>query len=145
MSLIHFIQLNKSYLTSIPRSIYYNIKLLGYRKGIRCPIFFSNFTRIFINKSNIIFKCKISTGMIKIGFTTCDFIPQEIDQSTFSIDHGTWEINGAATFGAGCRISIANGGIFSVGQNVWCTGRCTFIVRSGLSSMIMSFLPGTVL
>lgn len=40
MLLIRFIQLNKNYLLSIPRSLYYNIRLLGIRKGLRCPIFF---------------------------------------------------------------------------------------------------------
>lgn len=132
MLLIRFIQLNKNYLLSIPRSLYYNIRLLGIRKGLRCPIFFSNTTSITIQKASVDFKCSISTGMLKIGFSTCDFILEQTDKSTFTLDHSKLVLHGSAIFGAGCRISISNGATLSLGCNVWCTGRCTILCRESI-------------
>lgn len=130
MLLISFLKLNRPYLSSIPRSLFYNIKLLGIRRGIRCPFFFSNSTRVSIRNSKVEFKSSLHAGMIKFGFTTCSFIPKEIYKSTFTIADANLELHGAATFGAGSHLSVENQALLSIGSNVWGTGKITLLCRS---------------
>lgn len=80
LKIIYFIRLNWKYLISIPRSIYLNFRLLPLNQAIKVPIFFSNYTRVRIcrNSRLIINSHEIHAGMIKIGYTHCDFFWLEI-------------------------------------------------------------------
>ena len=128
MKLFRFINLNKKYLLSIPRSLYYNIRILGFSQGIRCPIFFSN-TVLFQNiDGKIIFTTeKVSTGMVKFGYSTSDFFSNK-SRSIISIS-GTIEIKGPADLGVGVRLSIGKSAKLIIGRNLWITGGTLIIVR----------------
>lgn len=70
--------------------------------------------------------------MIKIGFTQASFFSQKANHSLIEINGGTIVFDGYANIGAGCKISVANGGILRVGNHFWSTGPILMIVRKSI-------------
>ena len=134
LKIIYFIRLNWKYLLSIPRSIYLNFRLLPLNQAIKVPIFFSNYTRVRIcrNSRLIINSHEIHAGMIKIGYTHCDFFLARDYKSNIHLEAGIILFNGYANIGAGCRISIKQNAKIEFGKQFWSTGPILIIARKSV-------------
>lgn len=128
VKIFRFILLNRSILLHIPRSIYYNIKLLDFKIALRCPIFIHNSVKVNIGKNaRIVINQNIHSGMVKLGFNTTNFYDPAFDKSVFTI-LGEWNINGSVTIGPKSRISIGKNVLLKT-WNLWITGGILLIVR----------------
>lgn len=138
MKLFRFFQINKEYLSSIPRSLYFNIKFLGWKKGICCPLFISNNTHVNDSTGKIIIESPLQTGMVKIGYPTSDVYCSK-DRSILSIA-GEVLIKNYANIGAGTRLSVGKNSVLIIGSHLWITGGCLIIVRKKLEFKANSVL-----
>ena len=85
-----FCSLNRKYFLSIPRSLYYNFRLLPFSQAIKVPIFLSNYVTIKLKDGSRveISAEKVHVGMIKIGYTQCDFFTARHHKSVLNIGKG---------------------------------------------------------
>lgn len=105
-SLISFLIVNRKVLFHIPRSLYYNIRLVGVSAALRCPIFIHNNVKVNLGKGGAIsIKTNLRSGLVKIGFNTTNFYNTSFDKSILTI-LGEWVINGPVNIGPKSRISI---------------------------------------
>ena len=126
-----FFLLNKRYLLSLPRSLYYNFRLLPFYQAIRIPIFFSNHVVVKVeSKSQVKIESQnIHAGMIKIGYTQCEFFLANHHNSVLDIGEGKLVFDGYANIGAGAKLSIDKGGILFLGNHFWSTGPILIVAR----------------
>lgn len=126
-----FFLLNKRYLFSLPRSLYYNFRLLPFYQAIRIPIFLSNYVKVKINhKSQVkIENRNIHAGMIKIGYTQCGFFPANHHNSILDIGEGVLVFEGYASIGSGAKLSVDKGGLLFIGNQFWSTGPILIVAR----------------
>lgn len=129
-----FYRLNKKYLGSLPRSLYYNLKILPFKQALRIPIFISKNVKVNVKKGRVIFhNCKISTGLIKFGFSNSEFFYSDHYGSVIHIADGYLYFNGSAIFGSGTKLSVDNGAILEFGKNFWSTGDSLIISRKKIT------------
>ena len=60
--------MNLDLMASLPKSIYYNIKIFGFRKGLKLIVLFHNKTSVNVCKGGIEVPEFVGSGDIKIGF-----------------------------------------------------------------------------
>lgn len=111
------------FVISILYSIIYNIRIIGFNNGLKCPILFKIGTKISI-KGQIQIKGNIVPYMIKIGFGGSERIYAH--KSYFIIkEQGILTFNGKAHFSEGTTIRVENGRL-SFGNNFFCNKNCAF-------------------
>lgn len=122
------------YNVSIFRSLFFCFRVLPWRQAVRIPIFISGNTTSSgkLVRGGVRLKCKPRLGMVKIGFTQASFFPQKANPSLIDINGGTIVFDGYADIGAGCKISVANGGELHIGNHFWSTGPILLIVRKSV-------------
>lgn len=135
LKLFRFIKLNKNYILALPRSLYYNLRFFPFKIAIHLPLFISNTTKICKSGirrggGKICINAPIHAGMIKIGFSQCQFISQRTERTILHIGESVIEFNGTANIGAGSRISVDNNAILTFGDHFWATGRTYIICRN---------------
>lgn len=118
----HYIE----YLLSIPKSIYFNLRLLPIKEAIKLPIFIRYNCAIKSTKGNIIFKNKIKTGIVKIGFGNVGIFDKKYFRSILEIN-GKIEFENRATFGHGVKISVGPNGYLKIGDNFSNTAEMTIV------------------
>lgn len=127
-SLISFLIVNRKVLFHIPRSLYYNIRLVGVSAALRCPIFIHNNVKVNLGKGGAIsIKTNLRSGLVKIGFNTTNFYNTSFDKSILTI-LGEWVINGPVNIGPKSRISIGENAKLET-STLWITGDILLIVR----------------
>ena len=126
-----FYLLNKKYLGSLPRSFYYNLRLLPFSQAIRFPIFLSNHVSVNLKSGARveISAGRIHAGLIKIGYTQCDFFKARHHKSILDIGVGRLVFEGGGNIGAGVKLSIDNDGILILGSQFWTTGPILIVAR----------------
>lgn len=127
----NFYSLNQKYLLSLPRSLYYNMKLLPFSQAIRIPIFLSNYVTIKLKRGSQVklTSHKIHAGMIKIGYSQCDFFLARHHKSILDLGKGCLIFEGRSNIGAGAKLSIDKGGALIFGDQFWSTGPILIIAR----------------
>lgn len=127
----NFCSSNKKYLLSLPRSLYYNIRLLPLSQAIRIPIFLSNHVTVKLQKGCQVkvSSNRIHAGMIKIGYSQCDFFLARHHKSTLDLGQGYLIFEGRGNIGAGAKLSIDKGGSLIFGNQFWSTGPILIITR----------------
>ena len=126
-----FCSLNRKYFLSIPRSLYYNFRLLPFSQAIKVPIFLSNYVTIKLKDGSRveISAEKVHVGMIKIGYTQCDFFTARHHKSVLNIGKGQLIFKGFANIGAGAKLSIDKDASLIFDNQFWSTGPLLIIAR----------------
>ena len=126
-----FCSLNRKYFLSIPRSLYYNFRLLPFSQAIKVPIFLSNYVTIRLKGGSRveISAEKVHVGMIKIGYTQCDFFTARHHKSVLNIGKGQLIFKGFANIGAGAKLSIDKDASLIFDNQFWSTGPLLIIAR----------------
>lgn len=103
------------YLMAMPRSLWYNLRLLPWRQARRLPILISNRTsidaltgKVEINASNL------RVGMVKIGFNTYQGSNYRHDRTRLNL-RGRMVVEGECSLGAGSSVEVAEGGVLTIG------------------------------
>ena len=108
---------------SIPRSLYYNIKLFGIIKGCKIPILLSNHTKVYgINRRNIEVNNPKRFG-VQIGFGGTVGIEENRHSYLVVGDTGKIVFDETAIFGAGSSIRV-DSGICIIGKDFSCNKNC---------------------
>lgn len=126
----------QEYNIAILRSFFFCIQVLPFRQAIRVPIFISNQTRYTLKNlkgRGINIHAPLHLGMIKIGFTHASFFSAKQNSSFIEINQGTISFDGYANIGAGCKLSVCNGGSLKLGNQFWSTGPITIIARKSIA------------
>lgn len=104
------------YLLALPRSIYYNLRLLPFRQARRLPLLISHRTVVRHLSAEVVLPDeKIRTGLVKIGFAT--FQGSDFGRERTLVDlRGRLVVGGECAFGAGCCVEVAEGAELRVGE-----------------------------
>ena len=103
------------YLMAMPRSFWYNLRLLPWRQARRLPILISNRTVIESISGEIdITATSLRTGMVKVGFTTFQGSDYYRDRTRLNI-RGKMVIGGDCSLGAGSSVEVAEGAVLTIG------------------------------
>lgn len=110
--------MNLKKILSLPKSLYFNLKVFPLKTAIKLPILISYDTKIInIHKGSIIINSSIKPQMIQIGFGGIDYIPNN-RPSFLRIDNGGKIIfNGTCQISSGSSIRISKNGILDIGTN----------------------------
>lgn len=121
------------YILGLPKTIYFNFKLLKFKEAIKLPIFLSNSVLIKKSKGNISINGKLKTGMIKIGFGDNGLFDKKKSRTIIQVN-GEVIFNGIANIGHGSKISVYENGILVFGDkfkisaesSIMCSSRISF-------------------
>ena len=104
------------YVLALPRSIWYNFRLLPFRQALRLPLLLSHRTRVVCCSGRVVLHAdRLRIGIVKIGFNTYQQTRFHHDLTTLSIE-GTMEVEGECAVGAGCSIQIGEEGVLTLGD-----------------------------
>ena len=105
---------------SIPRTIYYNLKLLPLKEALKFPILVYPKTSIRATKHNILLPERMSFGMISLGIPLTHFV--DSSEKTLIIANGLLEFKGRCVIGSGSKIAISKSARLKIGSNFNSTG-----------------------
>lgn len=112
------------------KTIWFNLRYLTIKQGIRLPVLLSKETIIDkCYRGGIVIDSPLSFAMIRIGFagrTMLDIRPCRL------YVQGKLIFRGKAKIGVGTRIHIIQGGELELGNNFALTGHCFFDVRKNI-------------
>ncbi|MBR0074071.1 MAG: hypothetical protein IJP95_09575 [Bacteroidales bacterium] len=101
---------------ALPRSLWYNLRLLPFRQAIRMPILISHRTVVQnVSGKFILHPEKPRMGLVKIGFGTCQCTDFRHNRTILNI-RGTFDILGECSLGAGCAVEVAENALLTVGN-----------------------------
>ncbi len=103
------------YLLSMPRSLWYNLRLLPWRQARRLPILISNRTAVDALSGTVeLTAADLRTGMVKVGFTTFQGSDYRHERTRLNI-RGKVVIEGDCSLGAGSSVEVAEEGLLTIG------------------------------
>ena len=116
------------------KSLILNFRLFKFKTALKMPILVNKKTKVKgIKKGIIILPDVVTTGMIQIGFSDIDFISEKDTLTSLNINEkGKLVIKGKTVIGAGCKISIGNGGVIIFNENVILNGNDVLISYKSL-------------
>ena len=105
------------YLLALPRSIYFNLKHLPIHQAWRLPVLVSHKTIVHSMSGKLIINLeKPKTGLVKIGFSTCQCSDFHHDRTKIRIK-GNIMVKGRCKIGAGSSVEVAKNALLSLGDN----------------------------
>ena len=118
---------------AIFKTIYFNIRCLSFRKAIKFPVFIYRYTDIYDIGKGVSIKCKLKTGMIKIGVPELYSLDMRNQRTKWKVE-GNVVFNGPAIIGRGsCIRVIGNDAVLSFGSNLIISGRSSIICQKQVS------------
>ena len=135
------------YVLALPKSIWYNFRLLPIHQACRLPLLVSHRTRIVNLSGKMELNAdRLKVGLVKIGFGTYQGTNFHNDRTRLNL-RGRLIVNGACIIGAGSSIEVTENGIlefanhfnmgpksliicnknFSFGEKVQTSWNCTFM------------------
>ena len=115
------------YVLALPRSVWYNYRLLPARQARHLPLLISHRTRVVDVSGKISLNTEnLRIGMVKIGFNTCQMTDFRYHRTMLNI-RGRLDLLGECAIGAGCSIEVAETGTLTLGDH-FNMGPCSLIV-----------------
>ena len=104
------------YVLALPKSIWYNFRLLPFCQACHLPLLLSHRTRVVCCSGRMVLHAdRLRIGLVKIGFNTYQQTHFRHDITTLSLQ-GTMEVMGECAVGAGCSIQIGEKGVLTLGD-----------------------------
>lgn len=110
-------QLFESHLR-ILSTIWFNFRYLPFKQAYRLPIFI--FGKVYwrgIKKGNIVFRCELKPGIVRIGYVNVPW-HSTTNKTSYHI-LGRHIIHGPVSFGEGCQIIVKREGLLETGNCTW--------------------------
>ncbi len=113
-------------IANLPRSLVFNLKVLGFKDGIKIPIYITHNCRILrAEKGSIVINAPLRRFMIEIGEGGSAGYPSR--RGTLLIADGAKIIfDGKACFAEGTMLRVNEGGVMRFGDNFNSNTNCTF-------------------
>ena len=115
---------------SLLKSIFFNFRVLPFKKACRLPVLLFRHTRIKSLKGKLHIDAPCTHAMIKIG--RADICGMETAPTVLQLD-GEIHFKGKATIGSGSVISVDRNGCLIFGNKYRITGRSTIFCRHKIS------------
>lgn len=114
-----------SLIISLPITLYVNFRCLPFKTALRLPIFVGHRTHIDKLSRNIVFGCKPTTFMVRIGFGGT--AGRETGKKNYLLlnKSASLKFNGRCTMSSGVSL-ILDLGSLEIGDNFFCNKNCTF-------------------
>lgn len=116
-------------LRSIPISYYVCVKLLGFKKALRLPIFVRYNTHIISLKGEITI---LGRGRIKIGFGKTSEFDKKYERNIIKFN-GNITFHSPCSFGQGCKIISEKNSKMEIGENFHNSAKLTISNRGHIS------------
>lgn len=110
----------------LPKSIYFNIKYFGLKKGLKMPILLSSKVKFLSLNGKVELNEMNKFGIVRIGFPSCGIFDYTYSRSIWQLN-GTIKFQGGARLGQGTKISIGKNGYLEFGKSFTVTGETQFI------------------
>lgn len=124
----------KKILLSIPRSLYFNLRMFPLKTAIKIPVFIANNVVIRSLKGKLVFNSDVKFAMIRIGYHSNDECDTKSTHTILSLGKGSSLLfEGDAHIGHGANISLKNNSKLILGDNFAISGS-TKIICSNLIS-----------
>lgn len=105
------------YVLALPKSIWYNFRLLPIHQACRLPLLVSHRTRIVNLSGKMELNAdRLKVGLVKIGFGTYQGTNFHNDRTRLNL-RGRLIVNGACIIGAGSSIEVTENGILELGDH----------------------------
>lgn len=105
------------YLLAMPRSIWYNFRLLPWRQACRLPLLVSHRTVVENLSGHLVLDAeRLKVGLVKVGFNTCQCSDFHYDRTHLNL-RGELHLYGKCAIGAGSHIEVAENAILSLGDD----------------------------
>ena len=115
------------YVLALPRSVWYNFRLLPIRQARHLPLLISHRTRVVNVSGKINLSAEaLRIGLIKIGFNTCQMTDFRHHRTMLNI-RGRLNFMGECAIGVGSSIEVSESGILTLGDH-FNMGPCSLIV-----------------
>lgn len=111
---------------SLPKSLYFNLKVLPFWQACKLPILIKYNTHITSSSGRIIILDNIRFNMISIGFGNVGIFNKKYSPSIIELK-GKIQIKNNCHFGHGCKISVGPNGILTIKENFSNTAEGTII------------------
>ena len=100
---------------ALPRSMWYNLRLLPWGQARRMPLLVSNRTAVDSLSGEVELRAtKLRTGMVKIGFATFQGSDYRRERTRLNL-RGRMVIEGDCSLGAGSSVEVAEGATLTLG------------------------------
>lgn len=120
-------------------TIVFNFKYLPFRTALLFPIIVSRHVYLKKYKGQIIFKCPIHSGIVKLGYSRVSIFDEKQSRAIWFVS-GTVIFNGPCDIGQGAKIGVGPEGILEFGEKFQLTAEstilCTTSVKTGTNVMI---------
>lgn len=107
-------------LASLPRSLWFNLRVLPFRQAVKLPIVLHK-ARLISTKGSIVIDAPVRRGMIHLGVNLVSIYP---DSGIRFENKGTIIFHGSAVIGNDSAISVGKSGVIEIGDN--------FVATAGL-------------
>lgn len=115
------------YVLALPRSVWYNFRLLPFQQARHLPLLISHRTRVVDMSGKISLRSdKLRVGLVKIGFNTCQMSDFRYHRTMLNV-RGRLDILGECAIGAGSSIEVTESGRLILG-NYFNMGPCSLII-----------------
>ncbi|MBO0446601.1 acyltransferase [Enterococcus ureilyticus] len=112
-----------SKLLSIPKSIFWNFRLLPFKQALRLPLLFHFKTRMYVNKGTMILLKDAKLFNFSFGFGGSLGVARNKESFFIVRNSGTLKIKGKSTFAAGSSIRVEEG-VLEIGANFNANKNC---------------------
>ena len=112
-------------LFSIPKTLYFNFRVLSWKKAIKLPILISRQIKIDAVDGMIILPDHYYPGMIKIGFSGS----YNLGGRGYYSNSGTIVFHGKASLSRGLQLCVGRMGVIEFGIDFKCNSNC--IINAG--------------
>ena len=113
-----------SLIISLPITVYVNFRCLPFKTALKLPLFIGYKTRIDKLSRNIVFGCKPTTFMVRIGWGGT--AGRETGKKNYLLlnENASLKFNGRCTMSSGISL-ILDLGSLEIGENFFCNKNCT--------------------
>lgn len=121
-------------LLALPKSLYFNFKVLHWREAIKIPfLIYPNIKLGKLNKGVIKINTELKPFMIKIGLLYNDDVPKYNSGYINLSPESSLEFNGNAELSYGVILKTNGNGKITFGNNFFCNKNCSFVCNSEIN------------
>jgi acetyltransferase-like isoleucine patch superfamily enzyme len=115
------------YVLALPRSVWYNFRLLPLKQARHLPLLISHRTKVVDVSGRITLHAeRLRVGLVKIGFNTCQMSDFRYHRTQINI-RGRLDLLGECAIGAGSSIEVSETGRLTLGDH-FNMGPCSLII-----------------
>lgn len=117
---------------SITKTLYFNIKYFPFKQALKIPCFVYRHTLLQKCEGQIVFECKLQSGLLKLGSTHLGTVDCKFTRTLWEVQ-GRLVLKGETSFGRGSKISIGSNATLILGRNFILTGNSSIICQKQIS------------